>query len=109
MDSECYTNNTNQNFTDIINKKLFLISESNEKHIGEFNEKYNEKFKDKYLKRKFFKNHEYVFMIEKDFPRIREKDLAELKRIGILKGSYEISLATCETYKISMDKFIKSL
>mgnify|MGYP002630695010 CR=1 FL=1 len=106
--------NKGESVPEIIDKIKKIIKDKNpedlflfEKKI--FNEKYNEKFKDKYLKRKFFKNHEYVFMIEKDFPRIREKDLAELKRIGILKVSYEISLAACETYKISMDKFIKSL
>ena len=106
--------NKGESVPEIIDKIKKIIKDKNPEDLflferKIFNEKYNEKFKDKYLKRKFFKNHEYVFVIEKNFPRIREKDLTELKRIGILKASYEISLAACETYKIDMDKFIKSL
>jgi hypothetical protein len=85
------------------------------KAIMEFNnyqetvEKYNDEFREKYLKRKFFKNNEYIYLIEKDFPRIREKDLVSLKRTGILKISYEISLAACEIYKIKSENFYKLL
>ena len=74
-----------------------------------FNEKYNEEFKEKYLKRKFFKNNEHIYSIEKNFPRIRETDLVDLKRTGILKLNYEISLAACEVYKINKDNFNKLL
>jgi hypothetical protein len=106
--------NKGSSLPEIIDKIKKIIKDKNPEDLflferKIFNEKYNEKFKDKYLKRKFFKNHEYVFAIEKNFPRIREKDLTELKRIGILKASYEINLTACETYKIGMDKFIKSL
>ena len=48
-------------------------------------------------------------LIEKDFPRIREKDLVDLQRMGILKVNYEISLAACEIYKINKDNFNKLL
>ena len=74
-----------------------------------FNEKYNEKFKEKYLKRKFFKNNEHIYLIEKDFPRIREKDLIEIKRLGIIKANYEISLIGCEKYKIDLNRLITEI
>ena len=74
-----------------------------------FNEKYNDKFKDKYLKRKFFKNNEFIYKIEKNFPRIREQDLVALGRIGISKASYEVDLMACEQYKINLESFTKLL
>ena len=72
-------------------------------------EKYYDIFEDKYKNRMFFKNNEYVFKIMDDFPRLRNCDLQKLNREGIINGKYEINFSSCEAYKISMDKFIKSL
>jgi hypothetical protein len=74
-----------------------------------FKEKYNDIFRDKYIKKTFFKNNEHVFEIKDDFPRLRETDLIKIDRKGIISAKYDINLQACEHYKITMDKFIKSL
>lgn len=106
--------NKGESVPEIIDKIKKIIKEKNPEDLylferKIFSEKYNDEFREKYLKRKFFKNNEYIYLIEKDFPRIREKDLVTLKRAGILKISYEISLAACENYKIKSENFYRLL
>ena len=106
--------NKGESVPEIIEKIKKIIKEKNPEDLylferKIFSEKYNEEFREKYLKRKFFKNNEHIYLIEKDFPRIREKDLVDLQRMGILKVNYEISLAACEIYKINKDNFNKLL
>lgn len=106
--------NKGESVPEIIEKIKKIIKEKNPEDLylferKIFSEKYNEEFREKYLKRKFFKNNEHIYLIEKNFPRIREKDIVDLQRTGILKVNYEISLAACEIYKVNKDNFNKLL
>ena len=106
--------NKGSSLPEIVKELREIIKKNSVEHFYMFEnklieEKYYDIFEDKYKNRMFFKNNEYVFKIMDDFPRLRNCDLQELNREGIINGKYEINFSSCEAYKISMDKFIKSL
>jgi len=105
--------NTGDSLPDIIDSIRQIINNDNEDYYlfesKLIKEKYFEQFKDKYKNRKFFKNNEQFYLIEKNFPRLRETDLKIIKREGIISASYEININACIDYKINIDDFYNEI
>lgn len=68
-------------------------------------EGYQDEHKEFYKDRKFSVINFNFFKIDDDFPRIRDKDLKEMKIEGIINAQYEINYSSFENKKIETEKF----